>query len=60
MRKEEEYHPCAVLKLTSDVSIRKDELSSSHIETLKLLKEEALKNNFCVTINDTDIKEIDL
>lgn len=55
---EKEYKPIAVLKLTSNIRYQIDKLQSSQKETLRLLKEEAKENNFKVTLNDIDLREI--
>lgn len=54
-----EYTPVAVLKLTSSLRYKKDNLRKSQIEALKLLREEAGKNNFKVILNDTDLIKIE-
>lgn len=55
---EKEYNPVAVLKLTSRIKFIKEKLSSSQLESLRLLKEEAMKNNFIILINKTNLKEL--
>ncbi|MGJ8453903.1 hypothetical protein ACSFC1_01185 [Pseudothermotoga sp. U03pept] len=54
------YYPVAVLKLTSDLKFSPDSLKKSHIDALRLLKEEAEKNNFQVFINNEDLEQLTL
>ena len=54
-----QYLPIAVLKLTSNnFSIEK--LKEAQIEMLKLLKKESETNNFCVIINDFNLKDLQI
>ncbi|HRR17831.1 MAG TPA: hypothetical protein P5332_02085 [Ignavibacteriales bacterium] len=55
---EKEFNPVAVLKLTSSVKFEKEKLKGSQLETLRLLNNEAKRNNFKVIINDTDLHKI--
>jgi hypothetical protein len=55
-----EYEPIAVLKLTSALKFKTEKLRKSHLESLKLLKEEAKRNHFRVILNDTDLVKIEL
>ena len=55
-----EYHPFAVLKLTSEINIQKDKLTPIHFNILKLLKEESEENNFIVMLNNKNLIELAL
>jgi len=55
-----EYNPVAVLKLTSNLKFKKEQLRISQLESLKLLKAEAEKNHFLVVLNDTNLMETEL
>jgi len=57
---EKKYNSVAVLKLTSALRFKKEELRKSCLRLLKLLKEEAKKNCFQVILNDIDLREIEL
>jgi len=55
---DKEYSPIAALKLTSEKRFSVEELSKSQLKQLRLLKEEAEKNKFYVTINDINLRNI--
>ena len=57
---DKEYNPIAVLRLTSDMEFVKENLSTSQLETLQLLKKEAKINNFMVMLNGINLQDIEL
>lgn len=54
------YKPVSILKLTSDRKFSMASLSKSRVNDLRLLKREAIENNFKVLVNDYDLQEIDI
>ena len=54
------YTPLPILKLTSSKIFSKDNLSPSKLKLLKLLRKEAIKNNFDVLVNETNLRDINL
>jgi hypothetical protein len=57
---DKEYNPIAVLRLTSDMEFVKENLRTSQLETLQLLKKEAKINNFMVMLNGINLQDIEL
>ena len=52
------YEPIPVLKLTSNIRLKNENLDDTKIETLKKLKAEAEENNFIVEVNNKNLMEI--
>jgi hypothetical protein len=57
---DKEYNPIAVLRLTSDMEFVKENLRTSQLETLQLLKKETKINNFMVMLNGINLQDIEL
>jgi hypothetical protein len=57
---DKEYNPIAVLRLTSDMEFVKENLRTSQLETLQLLKKEVKINNFMVMLNGINLQDIEL
>jgi len=57
---DKEYNPIAVLRLTSNMEFVKENLRTSQLETLQLLKKEAKINNFMVMLNGINLQDIEL
>ncbi|OGC82919.1 MAG: hypothetical protein A2W07_09300 [candidate division Zixibacteria bacterium RBG_16_43_9] len=58
--RDKEFSPFAILKLTSNEKFSKESLRKSQVEQLRLLKKEAEENQFQVSINDKNLKDIGL